>query len=82
MQPLESPLGTSQAVRAVVVADDVRRRQCRERAIIACANDLVDLALRLLVVQIVDFHFGRARIAEIALAIHMACIASHGLPPF
>ena len=53
------------------------RRQRLKWPIVSGADDLVDLALRLLVVQVMDFHFGGAGIPQVPFAIHVAGVASH-----
>jgi len=45
-------------------------------------NDLVDLAARFLVVEVVNFHLARAVVGKIPLTIHVPRISSsHPTPP-
>jgi hypothetical protein len=72
-------IGFTQTVIAVVIARGIRSRLRGERFIVAGFDYFVDLAIRLLVIQVVNFFLARARIRQILFAIHGSSVSSHAI---
>jgi len=71
--------GLTQTVSAVVVARGVRSRLRSERFIVARFDYFVDLAVRLLIIQVVNFFLAWTCICQISFAIHVAGVSSHAV---
>ena len=69
--------GSTQTVSAVVIASGIRGRLRSKRFIMARFDYFVDLAVRLLVIQVVNFFLTRTCICQILLAIHVSGVSSH-----
>jgi hypothetical protein len=77
MVPLST--GFTQTVSAVVIACGVRSRLRSKRLIVARFDYFVDLAVRLLVIQVVNFFLARTCICQKSFAIHVAGVSSHAV---
>jgi hypothetical protein len=71
--------GFTQTISAVVVARSVRSRLRSERFIVVRFDYFVDLAVRLLIIQVVNFFLAWTCICQISFAIHVAGISSHAV---
>ena len=67
----------TQTVSAVVIACSVGSRLRSERLIVASLDYFVDLTIRLLVIQVMNFFLAGTCICQVSFAIHVASVSSH-----
>src|SRR4051812_24667406 len=76
----ELALRSADAVGAIVVAISVRLIQRVVRPLMTGSDDLVDLAIRLFVVEVMNLEFAVTRVCQVPLAVHPSAVSSRHCP--